>query len=97
MRRFSISLMVTLGLLLAAPAYASVNSDSSASVMPALYKNCTALNAKYPHGVGKLNARDKTSGVPVTTFTRSTQLYNVADGHNGGLDRDNDGIACEKR
>ena len=64
--------------------------------MPALYKNCTALNKKYPHGLGKLKARDKTSGVPVTTFKRSTSLYNIADGYNGGLDRDNDGIACEK-
>ena len=28
---------------------------------------------------------------------RSTQLYNVAMSHNRALDRDKDGIACEKR
>ena len=40
-------------------------------------------------------------GTPVTTFYSSTRLYNIAmsynreRGHN--LDRDHDGIACEKR
>jgi hypothetical protein len=63
---------------------------------PAWTKNCTALNKKYPHGVGKRNAHDHTSGTPVTTFKRSNKLYSVADTANGGLDRDNDGIACEK-
>ena len=52
---------------------------------------------RYPHGVGKLRAHDRTSGAPVTTFKRSTQLYNVAMSYNRGLDRDKDGIACEKR
>jgi hypothetical protein len=64
--------------------------------MPALYKNCTNLNKKYPHGVGKANARDKTEDEPVTTFKRSTRLYNIAMSYNKGLDRDKDGIACEK-
>ena len=64
--------------------------------MPALYKNCTALNKKYSHGVGKATARDKTSGDPVTTFKRSNNLYRVVMSYNKGLDRDKDGIACEK-
>ena len=51
---------------------------------------------KYPHGVGKPGARDTTSGVPVTTFTRSASLYRTAMGYNRSLDRDKDGIACEK-
>ena len=63
---------------------------------PAWTKNCTALNKKFPHGVGKRSARDSTSGTPVTTFKRSNRLYRIADNANGGLDRDNDGIACEK-
>jgi Excalibur calcium-binding domain len=46
--------------------------------------------------VGKLRARDKTSGTPVTNFYRRTALYLIAMGHNWGLDRDKDGIACEK-
>jgi hypothetical protein len=39
--------------------------------IPPLYKNCTALNRRYPHGVGRVLAGDKTSGTPVTTFRRS--------------------------
>ena len=89
-------------LLLAAPAAAATPDTRSqplvptiATAMPPLYKNCTAFNKKYPHGVGQLKARDKTSGEPVTTFKRSTTIYNVAIGHNKGLDRDKDGVACE--
>ncbi len=63
----------------------------------ALYKNCTALNKKYKHGVGKSGAKDKTSGKPVTNFKKSTAIYNEAMSYNRGLDRDKDGIACEKR
>jgi Excalibur calcium-binding domain len=37
----------------------------------------------------------------VTTFKRSTRLYNLAMSYNSqrhyNLDRDHDGIACEKR
>ncbi len=59
------------------------------------FKNCTALNKKYPHGVGKPGARDKVRGNTkrVTNFKRSKALYNA----NKGKDRDKDGIACEKR
>ena len=70
---------------------------TAGAAMPALYKNCTNLNKKYPHGVGKLLARDKTSGEPVTNFKRSTRLYRIAMSYNKGLDRDKDGIACEKK
>ncbi len=57
------------------------------------YKNCTALNKDYKHGIGRKGARDKTSGKPVTNFTRNTKIYNK----NTKSDRDKDGIACEKR
>ncbi len=59
------------------------------------YKNCTELNKKYPHGVGKKGAKDKVSGSskPVTNFKVDTALYNA----NKKSDRDKDGIACEKR
>jgi hypothetical protein len=33
----------------------------------------------------------------VTSFYRSTRLYNIAMSYNRGLDRDKDGIACEQR
>ena len=75
---------------------ALVAINAAASRAPALYKNCTALNKKYPHGLGRVGARDKTSGTPVTTFKRSTRLYRLAMSNNKGLDRDKDGIACEK-
>lgn len=32
----------------------------------------------------------------VTNFKRSTKLYRLAMSYNRGLDRDKDGIACEK-
>lgn len=59
------------------------------------YKNCTELNKKYPHGVGKKGAKDKVSGSsrPVTNFKVDTALYNA----NKKSDRDKDGVACEKR
>lgn len=62
-----------------------------------IHDNCTNLNKKWPHGVGRKGARDRTSGTPVRNFHRSTKAYRAAEGHNGTLDRDNDGIACEKR
>jgi hypothetical protein len=43
-----------------------------------------------------VGAHDKTTGVPVTNFKRSTRLYRLATGYNAGLDRDHDGIACER-
>jgi Excalibur calcium-binding domain len=70
-------------------------SVASARVPP-LYKNCTNLNKRYPHGIGKVGARDHTSVTPVTTFKRSNRLYRLAMSYNRGLDRDKDGIACEK-
>jgi Excalibur calcium-binding domain len=57
------------------------------------FRNCAAMHTRYPHGVGKVGAHDNTSGVPVTNFKRSNRLYYL----NRSLDRDRDGIACEKR
>lgn len=58
------------------------------------YKNCTALNKVYRHGVGRPHAHDKVSGhtKKVTNFKHSTGLYLA----NKKSDRDKDGIACEK-
>jgi Excalibur calcium-binding domain len=71
----------------------------SVTRIPPLWRSCTNYNKRYPHGVGRLRARDRTSGgtPPVTTFRRSTRIYNIAMGYNRGLDRDKDGVACEKR
>jgi hypothetical protein len=62
-----------------------------------LWQNCTHVHAKYRHGVGRAGARDRTTGTPVTTFYRNTRLYNTAMRYNRDLDRDRDGVACEKR
>jgi hypothetical protein len=73
----------------------SVHATANAAI-PKPYKNCTALNKKYPHGLGRARARDKTSGTRVTNFKHNTELYNLAMSHNRRLDGDKDGIACEK-
>lgn len=99
------SSLLTAGLLLAG--VAGTATPAGAAVHARSYPNCKALNRVYPHGVGLPHARDKTrSGSPrVTNFTRSAKLYHLNDGTadhvrsrgEHDLDRDNDGIACEKR
>ncbi|QCC78684.1 excalibur calcium-binding domain-containing protein [Nocardioides daphniae] len=71
----------------------AVVSSAEAAAGPYTFKNCTALNKKFPHGVGRPNAKDKTSGTPVRNFHKSKAWYNK----NTKSDRDKDGIACEKR
>ena len=81
---------LTASLGLVAPAQAAI---------PAKYANCTNLHRSYPHGVGRVGARDHVAsgGRPVTTWTKSTTAYNTAMHYNRGLDRDHDYIACELR
>ena len=76
-----------------AAATLTISAAPAAEAAPKTFKNCTALNKVYKHGVGKPGARDKTSGTPVTNFKRSAALYKA----NKKSDRDKDGIACEKR
>ena len=85
-----------------APAVGAASSGYTSAARPAAavapaaktFKNCTALNKKYPHGVGRSKTvRDSTSGTPVTNFKVSRALYKA----NKKSDRDKDGIACEKR
>jgi len=68
------------------------------ATIPAKYANCTNLHHYYPHGVGRVGARDHVAAGsrPVTTFTKSTTAYNTAIHYNAGLDRDHDSIACER-
>ena len=61
------------------------------------WRNCDAVHRTHPHGVGKVGARDRTSGTRVTNFKRSNALYRTAMRANSGLDRDKDNIACEAR
>jgi hypothetical protein len=72
-------------------------SPVATAAMPAFYSSCAHLNARYPHGVGKVGAYDhSTSGDPVTSFKRSNSIFAAAMSHNRGLDRDHDNVACEK-
>jgi Excalibur calcium-binding domain len=67
-------------------------TESGATASPKSYKKCKALNGVYPHGVGRRGGKDKTAGKPVTNFTANNKVYSL----NRRLDRDKDGIACEK-
>jgi hypothetical protein len=88
------SVVVALGVL----AVFGASARSASAGTAAWWTNCTSVHTTYPHGVGKLRAHDHTrSGTnPVTNFKRSTRLYNIATSHNGRLDADHDGVACEK-
>jgi hypothetical protein len=93
-KRLPLTLIVTLALVLAGPAAAHKPKHAP-------YTNCKTFNKKYPHGVGKVGARDRATngGVlddPVTNFRRSNAIFAAAMAHNKGLDRDKDKIACEK-
>jgi hypothetical protein len=75
----------------------SVTADASARH----FRSCTAMHTVYPHGVGRPDAHDSTSGRPVTNFRHDLALYRANNGPRNSttgeydLDRDNDGIACE--
>ena len=62
--------VVVASVLLAATVGAGTSDVSAVAIK---YRNCTALDERYPHGVGRVGARDSTSGTPVTTFRRSNR------------------------
>jgi hypothetical protein len=78
---------------LVVPGIAVVASPADAAAKK--YANCTALHKAYKHGVGRKGAKDKVRGTtkPVTNFTVNTAVYNA---NKAKLDRDKDGVACEK-
>ena len=85
------ALLLALSVTFVGPAVTTAEAHTTG-----IHDNCTNLNKKWPHGVGRRGAVDRTSGTPVRSFYRNTKAYNEAERHNGTLDRDNDGIACEK-
>jgi hypothetical protein len=48
------------------------------------HRRCASVEVRSPNGE------------PVTNFTHNNYLYRLAMRYNRGLDRDRDGIACEK-
>src|SRR3954467_8566743 len=81
------ALALMLGLLLAGPTLAA----RGALDRPAAYKNGTALNKYFKHGIGRVGAPGHTTGTPVTSFQRNNRLYRL----NRGLDGVGTGIGCE--
>jgi hypothetical protein len=72
-------------------------APAATGAIPARWRSCKVVNERFPHGVGRRFAHDRTkSGDPVTNFRRSTLIYRRAMRYNPDLDRDRDGIACEK-
>jgi hypothetical protein len=59
---------------------------------PRAFDTCAELRQVYPNGIGLPDARDLTTGQPVTNFGRSSSLYRVNSRH----DQDGDAIACER-
>src|SRR5436190_12326441 len=94
MRRKLIGLLIAVG---AGLIVLSASASAARDAIPYRWKNCTIVNQRFPHGVGRVGAHDRTSGTPVTNFRRSNRLYREAMRYHPGLDRDKDGIACEKR
>ena len=105
MRRTLTALVVAVGLLVvpaaAAQAAPAGHAASAAhTVKVAKYKNCTAMHKKYAGGVAKSSKVRNTKTVAghkvraASTYKPkvSAALYAA----NKGLDRDKDGIACEK-
>jgi hypothetical protein len=110
MRRTLVALAVAMGLVVvpaaaaqAAPAptaQVQVQVQTAKTVKATKYKNCTAMHKKYAGGVAKSSKVRNTktvAGHKVHAKSShkpkvSAALYSA----NKGLDRDKDGIACEK-
>ena len=101
-------LSIVVAVSIGTPIYAA-SSGLSAAKLRAKYSSCKKLNADYPNGVGfSANVEDKVVGStpPVTTFVVDEALYlalwaasarrTASNPYGGLLDRDKDGIACEK-
>jgi hypothetical protein len=71
-------------------------SAAGASAPPTSFTTCDQLRSRYPHGVGLPRAHDRVSGNtrPVITFAINAPVYRA---NHKRLDRDHDGIACERR
>ncbi len=90
MMRFVISLVLSLALA------ASFSFDSlrlaEAAAKIKTYPNCTALNKDYPGGVARSSSVKNKGGKTKYKPYVSKALYDA----NQRLDRDKDGIACER-
>ncbi|MEN9953962.1 MAG: hypothetical protein RL028_564 [Actinomycetota bacterium] len=65
---------------------------ASPAPKPVKYKNCTALNAVYPEGVAKSASSKNKGGKIRLKQVVNAKVYEL----NKALDRDKDGLACER-
>lgn len=91
----TLCLTLSVGAAPAAVAQQVSAATVSKSAVP-VFKNCAALNAKYPGGVAKAGIKFNLVNGKKKTFSKrptfSTALYTA----NKKRDRDKDGIACER-
>ncbi|WP_312719991.1 excalibur calcium-binding domain-containing protein [Mobilicoccus sp.] len=89
--------LVVAATAVAAPLTLATAPAADAATAASKYRNCAALHRDYPNGVGRRGAVDRANGGPksnpVRNFTRNDRLYNSLS---KSLDRDRDGIACER-
>lgn len=69
-----------------------VSTPTSPIPKPVKYKNCTALNKVYPGGVAKSSSSTNKGGKIRLAQVVNAKLYDL----NKSLDRDKDGLACER-
>ena len=67
-------------------------ANASTSTAAKKYANCTALNKAYPGGVAKSSKTKNKGGKTKKKPKVSAKIYAA----NSKMDRDKDGIACEK-
>jgi hypothetical protein len=93
---------VTPPVVSAAPARVSGVSTSAAPlrlgpVRIVEYRTCAALQKVHRHGVGKKGAVDKVRGRVTANRVKTFLVNNALYAKNVKLDRDKDGVACEKK
>jgi hypothetical protein len=79
--------------------FTSLGLSPALAVDATKYKNCSALNKVYPGGVSKSGAVDMTkkNGKSIPAKPKKAPVVDdAAYAANPKLDRDKDGIACEK-
>lgn len=91
MKKLTTAAIALASLLLSlTPAYAAEDKK---------YQNCKALNKIYPGGVSKNGATDMTKKNGKAVKASPKKVPTIDDAgykKNKGLDRDKDGVACEK-
>lgn len=91
MKNIKIATALVAGLAVFGGSLAAVAPAEAAPVKH--FSNCTKLNRAYPHGVGLKGKKNKVgSHKRVSHHKVSPKLYKL----NKGMDRDHDGIACER-